>query len=73
VNNGEPEAVRLAAADVESAEYELDHARYDLKDQLLAALKRGVPRKELAKEAGITLQQLQDLVRLPDEDGTRHS
>jgi hypothetical protein len=70
VNDGEPDAVRLAAADVESAQYELDNAQYDLRDQLLAALKRGIPQEQLAKEAGLTLHQLQNLASLPNEDGS---
>lgn len=61
-----PNEVRLAAADMESAQYELDNARYDLRDRLLAALERGAPLTDLAREAGLSVHQAKAIIRLPD-------
>lgn len=58
--------VSLAAADMESAQYELDHARYDLRDQLLAGLGRGVPLTDLARDTGMSAHQVEAIIRLPD-------
>lgn len=66
VNGEESDGVRVAAADVEFAQFELDNAKYELRDRLLTALKTGVSREKLADEAGLTLHQLEAIVRLPD-------
>lgn len=51
---------------MESAQYELDHARYDLRDQLLAGLGRGVPLTDLARDTGMSAHQVEAIIRLPD-------
>lgn len=65
VNSGESDGVRVAAADLEFARFELDNVKYELRDRLLTALKTGVSREKPADEAGLTLQQLEAIVRLP--------
>lgn len=41
-------------------------ARYDLRDRLLAALERGAPLTDLAREAGQSVHQAKAIIRLPD-------
>ena len=66
MNNFEPDGVRVAAADLESAQYALDNARYVLRDEIVAALEAGASKGDLAEEAGLTSRELDAVVRLPD-------
>ena len=52
------EKVRVAAADKESAQFQLDNAAADLLDLIREALNSGVPAADLTDPSGLTLKQI---------------
>ncbi|HEV7166876.1 MAG TPA: hypothetical protein VGN49_02805 [Micrococcaceae bacterium] len=52
------EKVAVAAADKESAQFQLDNTAADLRDMVLAALASGVTAEELAGASGLTPQEI---------------
>jgi len=55
------EKVAVAAADKESAQFQLDNSTADLRDMVLAALASGVTAEELAVASGLSVHEIRDI------------
>jgi hypothetical protein len=55
------EKVAVAAADKESAQFQLDNSTADLRDMVLAALASGVTVEELVVASGLSVHEIRDI------------
>ena len=55
------EKVAVAAADKESAQFQLDNSSADLRDMVLAALASGVTVEELVVASGLSVHEIRDI------------
>jgi len=55
------EKVAVAAADKESAQFQLDNSSADLRDMVLAALASGVAVEELAVASGLSVHEIRNI------------
>lgn len=62
--NGPVEKVCIAAADAESARFQLDNSTADLNDLVVEALRAGVPATDLAGVSGLSVREIRRIRRL---------